>query len=217
VTRSAVALVALVAAAPACSKKPFEGEITMHTTAAVGPAHDLVLKAKADKLRFDMKGTTGEETHGLYDPEANKVTVFLDSQKAYMDMDFSSGAAAKPNIDPKSASAKKTGKSETIAGMSCDDYSVEDGTGKRTEVCLASGLVYFDIGSLRPGGSVPSLAALEFKAKKLFPLKSVEYDATGKETTRMEVTKIERKTLDGALFVVPADYKKVEMPRLPGK
>jgi hypothetical protein len=198
-----------------CSKKGFEGEITMHTTTPSGPPHDLVVKAKADKLRFDMKSPIGEETHGLFDPSTNRVTVFIDSEKSYMDMDFSVGAAATPNIDPKSATAKKTGKTETIAGRSCDDYVVGDETGKRTLVCLASGLVYFDIGSLRPGGGTPSVAAVEFRAKKLFPLKSVEIDASGKETSRMEVTKIDKKSLDDSLFAIPAGYKRVDLPKSP--
>jgi hypothetical protein len=200
-----------------CSNAPFEGEITMRTTTTSGPPHDLVLKAKGERLRFDMKGATGEDTHGIFDPAANKITVFVDSQKSYTDVDFSSGAAATPNIDPRSASAKKTGKTETMAGLRCDDYVVGDETGKRTEVCLAPGLVYFDIGSLRPGGATPSVAAAEFRVKKLFPLKSVEIDVSGKETSRAEVTKIEKKSLDDALFAIPAGYKRVDLPKPPRK
>ena len=55
------------------------------------------------------------------------------------------------------------------------------------------------------------------REEALFPLKSVEIDGSGKETSRMVVTKIEKKSLDGSLFAIPADYKRVDLPKLPGR
>jgi hypothetical protein len=38
----------------------------------------------------------------------------------------------------------------------------------------------------------------------------------GQSKTIMEVTGVERKSLDDSLFTVPADYKKTEIPGMPG-
>jgi hypothetical protein len=49
------------------------------------------------------------------------------------------------------------------------------------------------------------------RAKKTFPLRSVEYDKSGKELTRAEVTEVKKEKLDDSEFVVPADYAHVPM------
>ncbi len=202
-----------------CSKglgSDFQGSVTMHTSSAAGSSQDMVLKTKGGKIRFDTKAPNGEAMHGIFDPAASKVVFCLDSQKAYMDMDFGKPSAA-PNTDPGTSSIEKTGKTETIAGTSCEDWVVHDPSGKHSEVCIAEGIAYFDLSSLKPGagGAPTSAMAKQFKDKKSFPLRAVEFDAAGKELSRMEVTKIEKEKLDDALFVVPADYKKFEPPAAP--
>ena len=49
-----------------------------------------------------------------------------------------------------------------------------------------------------------------------FGLRSIHYDSEGKESSRMEVTNIEKKAMDGALFAAPADYKKMDAGPLMG-
>jgi len=199
--------------ASACSKgfgPGFEGEITMHTQSPGQPGSDLVVKTKGDKLRFDMKTPTGQDAYSIFDPAMNKVTMVMDSQKTYMDMDFSK-PSAQPSTNPDTSTVTKTGKHETIAGTDCEDWTATDASGKRSEVCVAQG-IYFDIASLSGKGS--GAVAKDLKEKKLFPLKSVDYDAKGTELTRMEVTKIEKKKLDDSQFAVPADYKKMDLPSM---
>src|SRR5262245_13679624 len=109
-------LFALLLLLPACKKgfgANFEGEITMRTTRA-GTTSDMVVKAKGDKLRFESNAR-GKTASAIFDPQQNRVVALMDDQKAYMDMDFSSPAAA-PNTDPRTSAAEKTGKKETIAG-----------------------------------------------------------------------------------------------------
>jgi hypothetical protein len=194
----------------------FEGVITMHTTSSHGTAQDLVIETKNERMRFDMTGPKGEVTHAIFDPQANKITVLMDAAHAYMDMDFSKPTSPQPNTSPDTSSVTKTGKHETIAGYDCEDWSVKDPSGKRSDVCIAQGIAFFDIGSMRPGAETQPQWMKEFREKKYFPLRSVEFDATGKEISRMEVTKIDKKSLDASLFVVPPDYKKFEMPSIPG-
>ena len=202
-----LALLALAA----CSKGSFEGEITMKTTSATAPANEILVKTNGDNLRFERNGV-GEKSHGLFDPATSKVLFFLDAQKVYMEMDFSKPTAT-PNTNPDTATASKTGKTDTVAGYECELWSAQDASGKRSEVCIAKGIAYFDVGSLRPGGQgAVSPMAKEFRDSKSFPLRSVEYDKDGKELTRMEVTKIEKKKLEPATFAMPTDYKKIDAP-----
>lgn len=187
--RRSSCLVLLVSLSPfttmACSKthglgSDFEGAVTMHSTSSSGATQDMVVKAKGDKLRFDMKSPQGDPMHGVYDPKANKVTLFSDGTKSYFDLDFSKPSAVS-NTDPGTSAVTKTGNHETVAGFDCEDWTVKDPTGKRSELCIAEGIAYFDVSSLRPGSSGPSSPlAKEFRDKKSFPLRAVEYDAQGK-------------------------------------
>jgi Domain of unknown function (DUF4412) len=205
------ALALVLASVSGCKKgfgSNFEGEVTLQTTRGAAPPQSMVVKAKGDKLRFDTT-TNGQSACALFDPQANKVTLVMDTQKAYMDMDFS-GPSAAPNTDPKTSAVDKTGKHETVAGYDCEDWIVKDPSGKRTEVCIAEGLAFFDIDSLRHGGGASWNK--ELRDKKYFPLRSVEFDFAGKEISRTEATKIEKKSLDASLFEVPAGYTKVATP-----
>ncbi len=215
-------LAALAAAAtfaalvlPGCKKggfgKDFEGEVTLRTTRGAGAPQDMVVKAKGDKLRFDTT-TNGQAASALFDPQANKVVLVMDAQKAYMDMDFTAPSAA-PNTDPRASAVDKTGKHETVAGLDCEDWIVKDPSGKRTDVCIAEGLAFFDIDALRNGGGASWNK--ELREKKYFPLRSVEFDAAGKEISRTEAVKVERRALDGALFDVPKGYAKIAAPKAP--
>jgi len=207
-----LALVSALASLSGCKKgfgSNFEGEVTLRTTRGTKAPQDMIVKAKGDKLRFETTTPTGEAASALFDPAANKVILVMDAQKAYMDMDFTAPSAA-PNTDPQTSAVDKTGKHETIAGFDCEDWVVKDPSGKRTEVCIAEGLAFFDIDSLRHGGG-PSWNK-DLRDKKYFPLRSVEFDFTGKEVSRTEATKIEKKSLDASLFDVPAGYTKVATP-----
>ena len=183
----------------------FEGDITMHTTSPKAGAADMLVEVKGDKLRFEMQGTPG---YGVYDPAANKVTMVMDAQKAYMDMDFSKPGAPQANTTSTDATIDKTGKHETIAGIDCENWTVKNPGGKHSEMCIAQGIAFFDVEALKGGGSG---VGKELREKKLFPMRAVEYDATGAEVSRMEVTKVEKKSVDDARLAVPADYKKLAL------
>jgi hypothetical protein len=202
----------------ACSKKdagPFEGEIVMKTTRAGSAAPTtMTLRAKGERLRFDTTAPDGKISHGVFDPAANKVVIIMDAEKAYMDIDFDK-PSAQPNTNPETATLEKTGQKETIAGRTCEVLRVKDATGKRTEVCMTEGLVFFDLSSLKPGGGGGAKSVAELRQKKSFPLRSVEFDASGKEISRSEVVSINKMALDNALFDVPKDYAKIALPTPP--
>jgi hypothetical protein len=124
--------------------------------------------------------------------------MLMPEMQMYMEMDNSElTKQATEKIDE--AKITKTGKTETIAGHSCEHILVES-EGKKTDVCGAQDLGFF-IFAANPmrGGRQPAWAQA---MKGFFPLKVVTDD--GKTT--LEVTKIEPKSLDAALFTVPAGY-----------
>ncbi len=211
---------ALIPLAAACSRPStlasFEGAITMHTTTAGGEPHDMVVQTKADKLRFDIVGPGGP-THAVYDPSQSKVEFFVDTEKKWMDLDvYLPNSSITPTTDPASSAITKSGTHKKVAGYDCEQVSVADASGKRSEVCIAQGITFFDVNGLRPGlQKAESDLAKEFRLHKSFPLESIDYAADGKEVSRMEVTRIEKQKLDDAIFAVPADYTKVDLPKHP--
>jgi len=212
-----IIVTASVAALPACSHPrslaSFEGHIAMHTTKPGGEAHDMSVSAKGEKLRFDMAGPDGSPTHAVYDGTANQMLVFLDAKKQYLGLDFTSPTAA-PNTSPSTSTITKAGTHKTVAGYDCEQWSVKDSAGHRSEVCIAQGIAYFDPTRLRPGAArePETVLAKEFREKKSYPLESVEFDAAGKELSRMEVVKIEATSVRDDDFAVPEGYSKVDRP-----
>lgn len=214
--------VVLAAALLGCSRpssltlSAFEGEITMRTKLATGaPPQDMVVKTKGDKLRFDMTGAGAQPTHVVLDPKGGKLLLVIDAQKTYFDMDFSA-PSAQPSTNPTTSAATATGTHRQVAGYDCEEWKVTDASGKRSDVCMAQGIAFFDPTSLRPGAQhAESPLARKFRENKSFPLESVDYDAQGKELSRMDVVKIDKKSLDDSEFAVPADYKRMQMPQAP--
>jgi hypothetical protein len=112
----------------------------------------------------------------------------------------------------------RTGETETILGYRCEKIIIKtkDNT---TEAWCAEGLgTFMNAGNRGPmGGSAPTSsweAALAEHGS--FPLRSVTRNKSGKEVVRMEAVSIEQQSLAASLFVVPADFKKFEMPSIPG-
>jgi Domain of unknown function (DUF4412) len=123
-----------------------------------------------------------------------------------------------------------TGKTETIAGYTCENYVMMDDP-QKTSMCFAEGLGY--IGSAGDFYRSGVLKFLNISAddkeisarmdsdpvlKKLietgaYPLKTSGI-VNGWEIIFLETISIERKSLDDSLFQVPAGYKKVELPLL---
>jgi len=138
--------------------------------------------------------------------------MFFDATKQYMELDFAAPTAPAPNTDANTASIVKRGSSKLVAGYKCEEWTARDAAGHRAEVCLAEGVAFMDLNRLRSGGPETPLAR-EFREHKAFPLESTEYDASGKQLLRMQVTSIEPAKVPDAAFATPADYVKVDAPQ----
>jgi uncharacterized protein DUF4412 len=211
----------------------FEGEITSRTF-----MDDTTLET-----RYAIKGTrnrietlssqdSAQTSITLMDSTSSATTVLWPETKTYTTMNWVEMAEemAKEVGDDSSMVFPKvtsTGKTETVAGFTCEHWLIGDK--QELDICMAKGLGYYGGG---PGAIFDKLkdAALREKAKAqldanpefakfveggAFPLK-MSIIENGQSKTIMEVTAVERKSLDDSLFIVPADYKKTEIPGMPG-
>ena len=143
----------------------------------------------------------------------SKTYMVVESQRAYMEVS-TADAAASASSAAGDAKVSRTGRQETIAGLSCEHVIVEtNGTAgpQKTDVCMTNGLGPF----VNP---MANLAAGRMTAwqRQLaqdggFPLKVT----LGDGSVPLEVTKIEKKRVSEAMFRIPADFSKMDMPRRP--
>ena len=199
----------------------FEGEITMNATRTSGSGPtQLVFGIKKPKYRVDATGNvaTSNPMMGggatlLLDPPQKKGWALMPAQKKAIVLDFdkmkassipgvNTGPGTKSNEPPPKV--EKTGKKETIAGYECEVWIITSNSGQKTETCMAEGITWVDLGDL--GWSSPELTigAVAMGANR-FPLRVKTADA------KLEATKIEKKKLDDARFVVPPDYQVIDV------
>lgn len=167
----------------------------------------------------------------LMDLSSGATSMLFPQTKTYTTMNWGEMAEKMANEAGKDSTidfpkVTSTGKTETIAGIPCQYWMIGD----KTEMCIAKGLGYFGGGG--SGGILDKLKNLAQREKikaqidanpefakfvegGAFPLKMATIE-NGQSKTFMEVTSVERKSLDDSLFTVPADYKKTELPAIPG-
>jgi len=206
------------------TSKTFIGDQTMETRYAIKGERNRI------ETHFPQAGAQAglmQTSVTLMDLSSRSTTMLFPKSKTYMTMNWgdmaeeiTKGAGKDSTIDfPKVTS---TGKTETIAGLPCEHWLIGD----KTDVCMAKGLGYFGGGG--SGGILDKLKNLALRDKikaqldanpefskfvegGAFPLKMANIE-NGQPKTIMEVTGVERKSLDDSLFTVPADYKKTEIP-----
>lgn len=213
----------------------FEGAITANLYAAGQPS---VLKyaLKGQRARVETNLAQGGTATAivLMDLSAGSQTMLMPQAKTYMTLDLDDekikGMAERVG---KSAAAQPmkitaTGETEIIAGHTCEQWVMSNGQ-QQTEMCFARGLGFFG-GAVGPGGVLSQLKNLPFgeqakatldanpefaryAASGAFPLKISQVE-NGQTKPILEVTSVERKPLDDALFAVPADYRKLNLPGL---
>ena len=157
-------------------------------------------------VRLDISGQRGSMAT-ILDPAKNTMTVVMAAQKMYMvrEMPDLKGAAAAADSDAK---ITNTGKTDVVAGTKCEVWTGQSSRGT-FEVCAARDMGSFFVGM--GGRREPPEWAKQLKGN-FFPLRVI--NAQGE--TVLLATKIERKKLDASYFAVPADYKKMDMPPMPG-
>jgi hypothetical protein len=219
----------LAVAAPT-SLSDFEGDITLVAKSAKErrPVPPITLTVKGNKMRFDLPEgmeaapRMGEHAYAIVDTGAKKLDVVVDEQKMVMEMDLATmGEQLKklrpPEKGPADNNTKstvtKTGHTDTVAGIQCEDWDFTNEKGERGRVCVSS--------QNAPWLSIPSLGlpSEHLWAKDLLdgqhlPLRMIGYDAAGAEDSRLEVTKVERKAVLDSSFAIPAGYRTMDFTQM---
>lgn len=215
----------LLVAASAYAADAFQGKVSLAITAAKGKAQTLNYSIKGQKLRMDMEAD-GNTVASITDMAKMEMLMLMPEQKKYMVMPMKKPVEkAMEKQGESTADIEVTGKTETILGYKCSQILVKD-KGVVTEMWVAEGLgVFMGMGSGgggggpfggRKGGGNAAKWEEALKGKGGFPLRVISRDAKGKESYRMEATKIEPGALPDSLFLPPAGYEKFQMPDFGG-
>ena len=213
----------------------FEGTVTARMFGEKQPM-EFRYAIKGNRTRFEamISQDASKTAVMLMDMSSGTQTTLIPQSKMYMTVNWGELAEEMTQNAGKDSSGNfpkvtSTGKTETIAGLSCEHWLLGDK--QDMDMCLAKGMGYFGFGG-QSGGILDKLKNLALREKikaqldanpefakfvegGAFPLK-MSHIENGLSKTIMEVTGIERKSLDDSLFTVPADYKKMEVPGLRG-
>ena len=161
----------------------------------------------------------------IMDVTAGTVTMLMPEEKMYMVMDLKGQQEQRGDRSDKPPSITATGRTETIAGRSCEvfRYAEEAGKPETRELCVAKGMGFLTMGSgggmmgrgRDPMGDIAGAAANPHYARLyrdgFFPLRisKIEKDTV---VDQMVATKVEPKSLDPSMFRPPAGYTEMKMP-----
>ena len=189
-------------AAPAAPAKPFEGEIvvTVKDESATHAPSSITFDVKGDKVRY---GGATSNVHTIANVAGQFAYAVNDSRRVFANFDTNSP----PTKAPAAPEAKvtKTGRSEKVAGLPCDDWSIDDGT-EKVDVCAAKGIAFFDLAKAPRSGDAEPTWAAAMTREKAFPLRIVAHDKAGKEEYRAEATKADARAVADSVFEVPAAF-----------
>lgn len=215
----------LLCSMPLAAQTNFEGTVTWQ----MGNKADKTMTQsyKGGKVRSEVNAN-GQPMIMLMDATMKEMTMLMTEQKMYMKMNLNHtmDEHMKEGMKEKQPKLTDTGKTETIAGKTCNVYRYAEEAGKpeTMEMCSAKGIGFFMMGS--GGGmmgknpmSSASAAATNPEYAKLykdgfFPLRITDISGSKPETV-MLVTAINQKPVPDAAFEIPAGYTEMKMPGMP--
>jgi hypothetical protein len=206
----ASALAIVVAGAFSASAQSFEGVIEFKKQTATDTTN-YIYYVKDNQVKIDEIGSKSHKVEGtfLVDMDAKTMTSLNHERKLYMANNNPAAPTSKGTF-----AVKKGQNVKNLQGYKCTEYTVtnqEEGT--IITYWLADGKFTFFEKMLRQlnrkdKSSVYFLQITD--AKNMFPMLSVQTDLTGKEVTKLEVTKITKKPLEASMFEIPKGYNKFE-------
>lgn len=201
----------------------FEGIVHMKTTHSHSDsAIAMDWYIKGEKARMETLRDEGRQHFMIVDSRSRTMQVPIGDKKMYMEMSLDQlGERSQEHL--KEALEKhvveRTGKSENIAGYSCEVWRITDKETKQLEheICVTKGfgrspLFWLDPKQVQRSSQPGWVKQLVNEGG--FGLRTIHYGDNGKESSRTETTGIEKKSLDNALFAMPADYTKMDREAL---
>ncbi len=205
----------------------FEGQIDMkiaHVNGDTQRETQMAILIKQGMLAFTVKeeGSMDKGGNIIFRSDKNLLWIVNPKDKTYLEivpdkemMTSKDKSKKKPEQKSKGKSSiRKTGKSMTIAGYTCDEWVAEDEEELTTILGTTKlGNVYegFTKALAQWGGNQLDRDSEgwqhELIEKRIFPMKTVTKERD-EITETQEVTKVEQRSLATALFEPPAGYKK---------
>lgn len=167
---------------------------------------------KNDKIRLDEVGSKSKKVQGsfLLDLTNNTIVSLSHERKLYIEQASSPAEPVQGKVE-----VNKTNTTKTILGEKCSEYVVKNNE-QKTQVTywLASGKYDFFLKMLKLMNrkDKPSVYFQQIKnIEGMFPFLSSQINLeTGKEEVKMEVTKVEKKSIPKSMFEIPKDYIKFQ-------
>jgi len=207
--------VGMMVGAAAGAQAPFEGAVTIRMSSSTAQGtmrQEMEYLMRAGKVRVNMTAPVGMPVAGpslLFVPAEKNMYMLMPAQSAYMEMNmFDSLVTAAAKRAPGAgddAKVVRTGKMETVAGVTCEHVLITAKAGT-ADMCLSRELGRF----VNPTDAIRQSGAVRWQRElgNEFPLKVTMPDGS----VPLEVVKVERKRLSNDLFTVPGAYTKLAMP-----
>lgn len=166
---------------------------------------------KGDKVRIDEIGSKSKKVEGtfLVDTKAGSMLSLSHDRKMYLEQ--KPPAPTKPSGECK---VEKTKNTKTIAGYKCTEYIVKNVT-ENTIISYwvtPGKFVFFKklLNTLNRKDKFSTYFQQIPGMDGMFPVVAIQSAMDGKETERLEATKIEKKVIDIKQFDIPAGYTKFD-------
>jgi len=207
------------------AQKTFEGTISYDVDMG-GTPMQLTLSSRGKRVRQDMEilgsNVVSRGTYQLIEYDKHSVVTVVPQMKRYMvaDLPTSRGQsdAARDSAREKTwASITATDRHETIAGVACRVYVLEERPGD--EWCITSALGHFlglDGGSrATPFGGGPASTALMRNFRDGAVLLRMRMTGDDGRTISMIATKIDRTPPPTSKFSIPSGFEEMQNPMVP--
>ena len=194
----AVVVLLLAAALPvsAHAQRAFEGYVAQKLMGDKGESQTMETWVKGPRMRVDMNA--GNRTmSSIVDRSTGKMMILIPKSKMYLEQQM-------PDVEGDGegeATVTRTGRRDVVAGHRCEIIKVKDAKGNVSEVCGATSLG--NAMMTRPGQKTPAWMR---GMKGFFPLRVTD----GKGKVVLEVTKVEAKDVDDAMFAPPAGFRAMQ-------
>lgn len=223
------------------------GVLALGLASSVG-AEDLTIISKVSMMGKESRSTTyisathvrvtSDESDTLMDVTSGKTAVVEHKKKEFYEFTGDDITAAMSRMEAQfknnplmekmlgsvgEVSVQKGGAKRTVAGYSCDPYTIAMGDSTAFELCAAPDLqppaAYIDsmqatYARMGPAGRRFMKLFEEMRKIKGYPVSfEVEMKMLGRRTeTLTEAVEIKKGALDASVFALPTGYKKVESP-----
>ena len=202
----------------------FEGKVSLTMTVERGDTMAIAYSLKGQKVRTELSAQ-GHQFASITDLTKRETVMLRPVQRQYVVVSLEPPIDSDRLVrdsDMATADIKATGKAATILGYQCHQILVNDHR-TVTEVWVTKELGAFVGMGQGPipmggtfGGNNPAIGHVweeMLKTKGGFPLRVISRDRTGKQTFKLEATKIEPGSLPDSLLTPPAGYKKFDLSK----